>query len=136
MCSSDLAGPNGCHDGDRLILELDESYGTFEKVIPYGLAVLNIDRDHLDHYGTYETLAAFFRGVMQRTEGPVVIWSDDVPAATYEGLRVVTVGTTDRADYVVDRLELRPEGAVFQLRGPQMSVDISDRKSTRLNSSH
>ena len=118
-------GPNGRHDGDRLILELDESYGTFEHVAPQGLAVLNIEADHLDHYGTLASLIDSFRGVIQRTHGPVVVWMDDVPERSYEGTAALTVGTSDRATYVVSDI-VRHSGAMsFRIRGPLLSLDLT-----------
>jgi UDP-N-acetylmuramate--alanine ligase len=117
-------GPNGRYDGDRLILELDESYGTFEHVVPQGLAVLNIEADHLDHYGTLDSLIDSFRSVIERTLGPVVVWSDDVPERSYHGLSAHTVGTTELATYVVDRVVRLPEGTSFRIRGPQLSLDL------------
>ncbi len=67
-------GANG-HWGDGdLIIELDESYGTFEKVHPDALAVTSVDPDHLDHYGTAVALDDAFVRLVDRTTGPVVVW--------------------------------------------------------------
>ena len=42
--------------GDLLIAEADESDGSFLRLAPTIAAVTNIDREHLDHYGTMERL--------------------------------------------------------------------------------
>ena len=40
--------------GDLLVAEADESDGSFLRLAPTIAAVTNIDREHLDHYGTME----------------------------------------------------------------------------------
>src|SRR5688572_145082 len=42
--------------GDLLLAEADESDGSFLRLSPTIAAVTNIDREHLDHYGTMERL--------------------------------------------------------------------------------
>ena len=44
---------------------------------PHALGLLNVEADHLDHYGTLAALESAFAQLIDRTTGPVVIWSDD-----------------------------------------------------------
>lgn len=100
-----------------LALELDESYGTFTEISPAGLAVLNVDVDHLDYYGDLDSLRRAFAEVMERTSGPVVIYEPDVGATTAAALarrEIVRVGPSrSGADFELDLLEHRP----FAIRG-------------------
>ena len=48
-------------DGDLLVLEADESYGTFSTLRPELTVLTNVEPDHLDHYGTVEVLDAGLR---------------------------------------------------------------------------
>ena len=41
-------------EGD-LIVEVDESFGTFSELSPYGLGVLNVEADHLDFYESVDS---------------------------------------------------------------------------------
>ena len=51
---------------DFLVVESDESDGSFLKLMPILAVVTNIDREHLDHYGTFErVLDAFVQFVNQ-----------------------------------------------------------------------
>jgi len=70
-------GANGHFGSDDLVVELDESYGTFAEVAPYALGLLNVEPDHLDHYGSLDALEEAFAALVERTSGPVVVWSDD-----------------------------------------------------------
>ena len=50
--------------GQWMVVEADESDGSFSKLNPTVAVVTNIDPEHLDHHGTYEALeAAFFNFV-------------------------------------------------------------------------
>ena len=52
--------------GDWMVAEADESDGTFLK-LPAAIAVVtNIDAEHMDYYGDFETLRAAFVSIMQR----------------------------------------------------------------------
>ena len=46
--------------GELLVAEADESDGSFLKLSPTIVAVTNMDREHLDHYGTMERLHQAF----------------------------------------------------------------------------
>src|ERR1019366_3070785 len=70
-------GANGHWGGDSLVLEVDESFGTFSRLVPHALGLLNVEADHLDHYGTLDVLEEAFAQLVGRTTGPVVIWGDD-----------------------------------------------------------
>ncbi len=52
--------------GDLLVAEADESDGSFLRLTPTIAAVTNIDPEHLDHYGDYETLKEAFLSFLQR----------------------------------------------------------------------
>jgi UDP-N-acetylmuramate--alanine ligase len=120
-------GPNG-HWGDGdLILEVDESYGTFSLLHPFALGILNIEADHLDHYGTLESLETAFAELIDRTTGPVVAWSDDpgVQRVLSKVRRpVLSVGTTSERDWNVSRTELGRRGSMFRLNGPESTIDL------------
>ena len=47
--------------GDWMVVEADESDGTFTKLPATIAAVTNIDPEHMDHYGTFERLRDAFR---------------------------------------------------------------------------
>ena len=63
-------------EGD-LIVEVDESFGTFAELSPFALGVLAVEADHLDYYGTVDALEAGFSDLITRTSGPIVVWGDD-----------------------------------------------------------
>ncbi len=48
-------------DGEWMVVEADESDGTFLK-LPADIAVItNIDPEHLDHYGSFDAVRDAFR---------------------------------------------------------------------------
>ena len=65
--------------GDLLIAEADESDGSFLRLAPTIAAVTNIDREHLDHYGTMERLNDSFLEFVNKVPfyGLAVLCSDD-----------------------------------------------------------
>lgn len=57
-----LAGENGKWGGGKhFVAEADESDGTFLKYFPYGAIVTNVEKEHMDYYGTEENLHQAFR---------------------------------------------------------------------------
>ncbi len=123
-------GKNG-HAGSSstLLLETDESYGTFALLRPFALGVLNVEADHLDHYGDLATLEAAFVNLIERTTGPVVAWIDDAGAARVASMvhrDVLTVGTSDHAQWRVIESQLHRRSATFTLQGDR-SVAITLR---------
>ena len=54
-------GTNAVWDaGEWLVVEADESYGTFQAIAPDLAVLTNVEADHLDHYGTFDALRAAF----------------------------------------------------------------------------
>ncbi len=65
--------------GDLLVAEADESDGSFLRLSPAIVAVTNLDREHLDHYGSMERLEAAFLEFINRVPfyGLAVLCHDD-----------------------------------------------------------
>jgi UDP-N-acetylenolpyruvoylglucosamine reductase len=84
------------------------------------LGLTNVEADHLDHYESLENLERAFVDVLERTTGPVVVWSDDAGAsrvAARLGRAVVTVGTRDEAHWRLSDVETSRTGARARLTG-------------------
>lgn len=91
--------------GDFFVAEADESDGSFMFLNPNVAVVTNIDKDHLDHYGTMERLRETFAEFMALTgdDGSVVVMGDDeglVGLARSTGCPVTTYGFGEGNDYV------------------------------------
>src|SRR3546814_4878594 len=56
VCSADLLGA-----GEWMVVEADESDGTFLKLPATIAVVTNIDPEHLDHYGTFDKVRDGFK---------------------------------------------------------------------------
>ena len=64
--------------GRHMVVEADESDGTYRTLPLRGAIVTNIDVDHLDHFGTFDDLRRDFAAFMAGVDGPVVVgWDDD-----------------------------------------------------------
>jgi UDP-N-acetylmuramate--alanine ligase len=65
--------------GQLLVAEADESDGSFRHLFPMVAVVTNIDREHLDHYGTEQALRAAFVEFANKVPfyGLVVLGADD-----------------------------------------------------------
>jgi UDP-N-acetylmuramate--alanine ligase len=123
-------GANGHWGSGDLIVEVDESYGTFGELRPYAMGLLNIEADHLDHYGSLEALEVAFADLLARTSGPIVAWGDDPGASrVVKSLEreVVLVGTAKRCTWRVTDVILERRGASFRLTSAKASFDISLR---------
>ena len=110
-------GANGHWADEPLIMEVDESYGTFRELRPDSLGLLNVEADHLDYYGDRGALEAAFGDLVERTTGPVIAWADDPGCRRVLGLvsrPVVTVGRHGGEWVVTDEVLMR-RGARFSL---------------------
>src|SRR5881628_3799891 len=65
--------------GDLLVAEADESDGSFLRLSPSIVAVTNIDREHLDHYGSMERINECFLEFINKVPfyGLAVLCADD-----------------------------------------------------------
>jgi len=85
-------GANAAFDrGDWLVVEADESDGTFLALEPAAAIVTSVEPDHLDQYGGFDGLVAAFDQFLSNVRGPRVVGVDD-PAAADLARR--TPGTT------------------------------------------
>jgi UDP-N-acetylmuramate--alanine ligase len=114
-------GTNAVWDtGEWLVVEADESFGTFQELRPDWAIVTNVASDHLDHYGTFPRLrAAFDTFVGQATEGSVVSADDDEAAGIGRAHGSLRVGTAVGATFAMTDLVLHRSSASFTLTGPE-----------------
>jgi UDP-N-acetylmuramate--alanine ligase len=121
-------GANGHWGSGDVILEVDESYGTFSLLAPHALGLLNVEADHLDHYGTLAALESAFAQLIDRTTGPVVIWSDDAGCQRVAHLasrNVVRVGTRNADAWRVSDVAVSRDDAHFLLSGPDEVLELA-----------
>ncbi len=89
-------------DGEWLVVEADESDGTFLRLDPEAVIVTNVEPDHLDHYGSFDTLVDSFHRMLDRVPGVRVVCADDPVAASLARAldsRVTTYGHAADATY-------------------------------------
>jgi len=114
-------GTNAVWDtGEWLVVEADESFGTFQALRPDWAIVTNVASDHLDHYGSFPRLrAAFDTFVGQATEGSVVSADDDEAAGIGRAHGSLRVGTAVGATFAMTDIALHRSSASFTLTGPE-----------------
>jgi UDP-N-acetylmuramate--alanine ligase len=113
-------GANAAYDdGDWLVVEADESDGTFLELAPEAAIVTNVAADHLDYFGTFQVLVDSFGRFLDEVPGARVVCADDPVAARLAAARpaVRTYGWHGD-DYRVDEYEGGRFGSRFRLSRP------------------
>ena len=121
--------------GDWMVVEADESDGTFLKLPADVTVVTNIDPEHLDHFGTFDAIKDAFRTFVENIPfyGFAVMCLDHPTVqeivGRIEDRRIITYGETPQADVRLVDVDLTGGRSRF-------SVIIRDRKTraeTRLD---
>jgi UDP-N-acetylmuramate--alanine ligase len=114
--------------GDWMVVEADESDGTFLKLPSDVVIVTNIDPEHLDHFQTFEAIQDAFRDFVENVPfyGFAVMCTDHPVVQTLVGKiedrRIITYGQNPQADARL--VDLMPMGG-----GSAFKVVIRDRKT-------
>jgi len=108
-----------------LVAEADESDGSFLRLSPTIAVVSNIDPEHLDHYGDFETLLAAFRQFVSMVPfyGRVILHHEHPQvAALREGLHkpLTTYGSSPQADLHLTRCQADAEGQHFSAASQEL----------------
>ena len=121
-------GTNAVWDsGEWLVVEADESYGTFQAIAPDLAVLTSVEPDHLDYYGTFEVLRAAFADFLAGARVGSVVCADDPEAAAIGREHgAITVGSGSGATYTMEDLELRRSSVSFTLRGPEGELGAVD----------
>jgi len=95
--------------GGPLVVEADESDGTF-LALPAAVAlVTNVEPDHLEHYGDFSTLVNAFEQYLESANGPRLVGGDDDRARELgHAVGAHTVG--EEATSELRMVDVRPEG--------------------------
>lgn len=119
LLGSDLAGRgSGGHlgAGEVAVVEADEAYRSFLWLAPAVAVVTNIDRDHVDHYDSWEALQEAFRTFMSRASEAVVVCADNPLAMQVAApLEPFTYGFSAGADVRAEAFSSGPTGSEFRL---------------------
>ena len=102
--------------GEWLVVEADESDGTFLRLSPEIAVVTSVAPDHLEHWGGFDALTAAFGRFLDDTSGPSVVCADDeVAARVGAAAGTLTYGTAEGADYRAVDVDLAPSAVSFVL---------------------
>ncbi len=111
--------------GELMVAEADESDGSFLKLFPTVAVMTNVDREHLDNYGSFDALQTAFADFANKVPffGAVVACADDRPlAAVLPRItrRVRTYGIDYDADVMAVQITEEPLriAATVTKRGP------------------
>ena len=107
--------------GDWMVVEADESDGTFLKLPSDVVIVTNIDPEHLDHFKTFEAIQDAFRNFVENVPfyGFAVMCTDHPVVQTLVGKiedrRIITYGENPQADARL--VDLTPTGGGSNIQG-------------------
>ncbi|MBU0726478.1 MAG: UDP-N-acetylmuramate--L-alanine ligase [Alphaproteobacteria bacterium] len=107
--------------GEWMVVEADESDGTFTKLPATIGLVTNIDPEHLDHYGTFEKVQDGFRQFVENIPfyGFAAMCLDHPVVQSLVGQiadrRIVTYGMSPQAEVRGIDIDITPDGAVFSV---------------------
>ena len=108
-------------EGDWIVVEADESDGSFLKLKSTVGIITNIDAEHLDHWGDFEAVKKGFRDFVENIPfyGFCAVCLDhpEVQAlvAAVENRRMVTYGTNPQAEVRVLNVQQGPDGGTFDI---------------------
>jgi UDP-N-acetylmuramate--alanine ligase len=108
-------------DGEWMVVEADESDGTFLKLPADVAVVTNIDPEHLDHYGSFDRVRDAFRQFVENVPfygfGVMCIDHPEVQAlvSRIEDRRVVTYGENPQADVRFENVSMSGGAAHFDV---------------------
>lgn len=117
--------------GEYVIVEADESDGSFLCLRPWAEVITNVEEDHLDFYRDRDEVLEYFARFMSLVprDGFVVIGGDDPGAASLagkSGAREVTFGEGKSNDYRYAGLELHAGSSRFEVwRGEEKLGKVS-----------
>lgn len=107
--------------GDLMVVEADESDGTFTRLPATVVVVTNIDPEHMDHYGSFEKVREAYRQFVHNLPfyGYAVLCIDhpEVQALipTVSDRRVITYGMNKQADVQAANIRMDPQGSTFDV---------------------
>ncbi len=124
-------------DGDWMVVEADESDGSFLRLPATIAVVTNIDPEHLDHYGSFDAVRdAYLRFVEQLPFYGVAVLCIDHPEvqamlSRITHRRVITYGFSPQAD-------IQALGSRLDARGEHFSVILREpsKRPVRLDDVH
>jgi UDP-N-acetylmuramate--alanine ligase len=118
-------------EGEWMVVEADESDGTFLKLPADVAVVTNIDPEHLDHYGTFDNARAAFRQFVENVPfyGFGVMCLDHPEVQTMvskiEDRKVITYGENPQADVRFKNVRYEGAASIFD-------VEIRRRRTGRI----
>jgi len=120
--------------GDWAIIESDESDGSFLKLpITYSI-VTNVDKEHLDHYGSFEKLKKSFNSFIKKTPsfGKTFVCLDDknlkLIIKNQTNSNYLTYGFNDKSNYQIKNVIKKIDCSIFDLK-----IRITGKKITKIN---
>ncbi|HEX4196365.1 MAG TPA: UDP-N-acetylmuramate--L-alanine ligase [Caulobacteraceae bacterium] len=108
-------------EGDWMVVEADESDGTFLRLKSTVAVVTNIDPEHLDHYGDFDAVKKAFQDFVENIPfyGFAVVCTDhpevQALAARVENRRLVSYGLNPQAEVRAVNIAMGAGGADFEV---------------------
>jgi UDP-N-acetylmuramate--alanine ligase len=108
-------------EGEWMVVEADESDGTFTRLRATAVVVTNMDPEHLDHYGSVEAMNEAFKTFVENIPfyGFAVMCADHPKvaelAAKVRDRRVVSYGFGEDADVRAVNVRVERDGATFDV---------------------
>lgn len=102
-------------EGEWLIIEADESDGTFLELGAKLAIVTNIEADHLEFHGSFEALVESFKSFMNLADVVVGFADDPIINSIESTSTLVTFGLSKEADYQIMDLERSRSKCKFKL---------------------
>ncbi len=104
-----------------LVVESDESDGSFLKLAPIIAVVTNIDREHLDHYASLGEIQTAFTDFLNKVPfygAAVVCMEDENIQQVFPSIRrrTITYGRSAQVDLEIYNVTLSPAGSDFSIR--------------------
>jgi len=112
-------GTNAAWDtGEWIVVEADESDGTFLHLVPDIAVVTNIEPDHLDHYGSFEAVRTAFAEFLTSATHRVVGSDDPEAEAVGRAVGADLVGLGEGATCRIGAVATGRSSVAFQLDLP------------------
>ena len=108
-------------EGEWMVVEADESDGTFLKLPADVAVVTNIDPEHLDHYGNFDAVRAAFRQFVENVPfygfGVMCIDHPEVQSLVgrIEDRKVITYGENPQADVRFSNVRIDGTRSLFDI---------------------